>query len=100
MHAVHPATGIDIKVTANAPGCRPETDGAAESLCRRLTGDNGEHVVAFGAEGGQFQDEGFSTVLCGPGSIEQAHQADEFISLEQLAAGEAFQRRLIDYLST
>lgn len=100
MHAVNPATGIEIQVMANAPGCRPERDGAAEALCRRLTGDNGEHVVAFGAEGGQFQDEGFSTVLCGPGSIEQAHQPDEFISLDQLAAGEAFQRRLIEHLST
>lgn len=100
MKAVHPEAGITIEMTSNAPGCRPEKDGAAETLCRRLTGDNGEHVVAFGAEAGQFQDAGFSTVLCGPGNIAQAHQPDEYISTDQLDAGEAFQRRLIEYLAT
>jgi acetylornithine deacetylase len=99
MQAVHPDTGIDIEQRSHAPGCRREADGAAERLCRRLTGDNGEHVVAFGAEAGQFQDAGFSTVLCGPGNIAQAHQPDEFITKDQLAAGERFQRELIATLT-
>jgi acetylornithine deacetylase/succinyl-diaminopimelate desuccinylase-like protein len=48
------------------------------------------HVVSYGTEGSQFQTRGYSTVICGPGDIAQAHQPDEFLSLEQLAAGEAF----------
>ena len=48
--------------------------------------------MAFGTEAGLFQRAGLSTVVCGPGSIAQAHQADEFVSLEQLARCEAFLR--------
>ena len=65
---------------------------------RRLTGDNGTHVVTYGTEAGQFQERGYSAVVCGPGDIAQAHQPDEFLSLEQLAAGEAFMDRLLDTL--
>ena len=46
--------------------------------------DNGRHVVVYATEGGQFQEHGLSTVVCGPGSIDQAHQADEFIDLTEL----------------
>ena len=56
--------------------------------------------MSFQAEAGQFQAAGLSTVICGPGSIEQAHQPDEFISLAQLAAGSAFMDRLTARLST
>ncbi len=55
--------------------------------------------VAYGAEAGQFQAAGHSVVMCGPGSIDQAHQPNEYISLEQVEAGTAFIRRLIDHLS-
>jgi acetylornithine deacetylase len=51
-------------------------------------------LVAFGTEAGLFQRAGMSTVVCGPGSINQAHQADEFVSLEQLARCQAFLQRL------
>ena len=50
-------------------------------------------------EGGQFQVRGYSAVICGPGNIEQAHQANEFISIEQFKAGEDFIARLIDQLT-
>ncbi len=101
MRAVHPDTGISIEVRLCAPGCRQETDGEAERLARLLTGDNGEHTASYGTEAGHFQNEGgYSVCVCGPGSIEQAHQADEFITLAQLQAGEAFMRRLIDHLCT
>lgn len=99
MKAVRPQTFIDIAERAHVPACRREADGAAERLARSLTGDNAEHVVAYGTEAGQFQAEAFSTVVCGPGDIAQAHAADEYISLAQLAAGEAFQRRLIGHLA-
>ena len=95
IRAVRPEAGIDIVVSSAVVGCRQETDGVAEALARRLTGDNGSHVVSYGTEAGQFQDGGFSSVVCGPGSIEQAHQADEYISLDQLQAGSDFIARLI-----
>jgi len=95
MRAVQPLTDIEITQVSNAPGCRREAHAAAEQLARHLTGDNAEHVVDFGTEAGQFQVAGLSTVVCGPGDIAQAHQADEYLSLEQLAAGVEFQWRLI-----
>lgn len=99
MKAIAPETGIDFEVTSDTPAMGPETDGAAEALCRRLTGDNGRHVVAYGTEGGLFQRAGWSTVVCGPGDIAQAHQPDEFLSVAQLEAGTAFIRSLIADLS-
>lgn len=96
MQKIHPDTGFDLKRGFALPALSPETDGSAETLARRLTGDNGQHVVSYGTEGSQFQVRGYSTVICGPGDIAQAHQPDEFLSLEQLAAGEAFIDRLLD----
>ena len=95
MQAIAPETGIDFVVTSDTPAMGPEENGAAEELCRRLTGDNGRHVVAYGTEGGLFQRAGWSTVVCGPGDIAQAHQPDEFITLAQLEAGTQFVRKLI-----
>ncbi|MEM7507214.1 MAG: acetylornithine deacetylase [Pseudomonadota bacterium] len=101
MQAIHPDTRIDVIERLSNPGCRqePAETAAAEQLCRSLTGDNGHHVVSYGTEAGQFQDGGYSTVICGPGSIEQAHQPDEFISVAQFEAGEAFLHRLIARLA-
>lgn len=99
MQAIAPETGIDFVVTSDTPAMGPEESGAAEELCRRLTGDNGRHVVAYGTEGGLFQRAGWSTVVCGPGDIAQAHQPDEFITLAQLEAGTQFVRKLIGELS-
>ena len=53
-------------------------------LVSSLTGDNSREVVSFGTEAGLFQEIGISTVVCGPGSIEQAHKVDEFIELNEL----------------
>lgn len=99
MQAIAPETGITVEVTSTTPPLRPERDGEAERFSRRLTGDNGSHVVAYGTEGGLFQGEGWSTVVCGPGDIAQAHQPDEFITLAQLDAGTAFIRKVIADLS-
>jgi len=99
MKAIAPGTGIDFEVTSDTPAMGPETDGAAEALCRRLTGDNGSHVVPYGTEGGLFQRAGWSTVVCGPGDIAQAHQPDEFLAVSQLEAGTEFVRKLIGELS-
>jgi acetylornithine deacetylase len=99
MKAIAPETGIVMEITSQTPPLAPERDGAAETLARRLTGDNASHVVAYGTEGGLFQAAGWSTVVCGPGDIAQAHQPDEFITLAQLDAGTAFVRALIAELA-
>ena len=99
IRAIRPEAAISITAESVVSGCRPEPNGAAETLARALSGDNATNVVSYGTEAGQFQEGGFSTVICGPGSIEQAHQADEYITVAQLAEGEAFVRRLIDHLS-
>ena len=99
MKAVRPEAGIALDPFFELPPLRPETEGAAEALARRLTGDNGTHVVSYGTEASHFQAAGYSAVVCGPGDIAQAHQADEFIELSEMAAGEAFLRRLVDELA-
>ncbi len=99
MQAIRPETGITVTQIFDVPALRPETDGAAERLARAITGDNGTHVVSYGTEAGQFQRAGYSAAICGPGSITQAHQANEYLSLEQLAAGMDFMHRLIRHLS-
>lgn len=99
MQAVHPETGIDIEIPFMAPGLRREADGAAEALARQLTGDNAEHAVSYGTEAGNFQRAGRSVCVIGPGSIAQAHQPDEYISVAQFEAGAAFIDRLIARLS-
>ncbi len=99
MQAVRPTTGITLDRYFSIPPLRPEAEGAAEALARRLTGDNGTHVVSYGTEAGQFQAEGFSAVVCGPGDIAQAHQADEYIELSEFEAGQAFMRRLLGGLA-
>ncbi|MBK5923068.1 acetylornithine deacetylase [Rhodovulum sulfidophilum] len=98
MKAVHPEAGIAVEETFSVPALAPEQDGAAEALARRLTGDNATHVVSYATEAGQFQEGGFSTVVCGPGDIAQAHQPDEYITLEQFRQGEAFMTRLLAHL--
>ncbi|MFN6978502.1 MAG: acetylornithine deacetylase [Gemmobacter sp.] len=95
MQAVRPEAGITLDRYFTLPPVTPETDGAAERLARRLTGDNGLHVVSYGTEGGHFQAAGYSTVVCGPGDIAQAHQADEYLELSEFAAGWAFMERLV-----
>jgi acetylornithine deacetylase len=90
--------GVEIEMQSNVPPFAPEPDGAAESFARRLAGDNGPpRAVSFATEAGQFQRAGLSTVLCGPGSIEQAHQPDEFVEISQMERGAAFMRRLVEW---
>lgn len=100
MHAVHADTGIEIEVHASVPGFDAALDSEAILLAKQLSGQNDTEVAPYAAESGQFQQAGFSVAMCGPGSIDQAHQPDEFISLEQLAAGTEFMRRLIQVQSS
>ncbi|MDQ7080414.1 MAG: acetylornithine deacetylase [Paracoccaceae bacterium] len=99
IRAIRPEASITVTPRMANPALRPEQDGAAERLARRLTGDNGRHVVSYGTEAGQFQERGHSVVVCGPGDIAQAHQPDEFIMIEQFQAGQRFMERLVDHLA-
>jgi acetylornithine deacetylase len=77
------------------PAFRSPPGGPAETLARRLAGDNGPSpAVSFAAEAGQYQGAGFPTVLCGPGSIDQAHQPDEYIDIAQMERGAEMMSRL------
>lgn len=98
LKALFPQAGAKIVQRSGTPPLSPEEDGAAELFARRLAGDNGPaRVVPYAAEAGQFQEAGFSTVICGPGSIDQAHQADEYVDRAQMERGGAFMARLIDW---
>jgi len=99
LKAAAPEVSAETSVYVSTPALAPEADGAAEALVRQLTGANSAGAVSYGAGAGQFQQAGYSTVICGPGSIDQAHQPNEFITTEQVAAGAAFIRRLADHLA-
>jgi acetylornithine deacetylase len=85
---------IETEMEVSVPGLAPDPGSEAEHLAMRLAGRNRTVTVPFGTEAGHYQAAGIPTVVCGPGSIDQAHQPDEYITLEQFEAGAAFMRRL------
>ena len=97
LRATAPEAAIATHCLAAVPGLAAEPDSAAEGLVRLLTGLNSSEQVSFATEAGLFQRAGIPTVVCGPGSIRQAHRPDEFIEIAQLEACEAFLRRLIGW---
>ncbi|MEJ6594815.1 acetylornithine deacetylase [Parasphingorhabdus sp.] len=100
MAQAFPKAGVTITRLSNAPPMAPTGSQEAEAFVRRLTGDNGPAgVVSYAAEAGQFQQAGFATVICGPGSIEQAHQPNEYLAVEQFGRGADFMLRLAEALS-
>lgn len=94
MRDISPQCSITSEVDVLVPSFAPEEGGAAELLIQRLTGANRSQLVSFGTEAGQFQNEGFSVIVCGPGAIAQAHQPNEFIALDQLAQCEAMLKKI------
>ncbi|HEV2603788.1 MAG TPA: acetylornithine deacetylase [Microvirga sp.] len=100
MRAVDPATGIDFDVYAGFPGLDTAPDAEVVTFAKALAGRNDHAKVAYGTEAGLFQHIAeVPTVVIGPGSIDQAHKADEWIETEQLAKCEAFIDRLIERCS-
>ena len=99
MQAVHPEADIVLTPRFAVPPLKPEESGEAEGLVRAVTGDNAAHVVSYGTEAGQFQDAGYSAVVCGPGDIAQAHQPNEFIEVAQFEAGHQFMCELLAKLA-
>ena len=94
MKAIAPAAGIRFETICEIPSFLGSAGDPVTRLAQRLSGERGTTLVAFGTEAGIFKQSGIPTVVCGPGSIEQAHQSDEFVSLDQLARCEAFLRGL------
>ena len=97
MRKIFPSARVDTIARASVPGLNPEKNSFAEELALNLAKNNATGVVSFGTEAGQYQCAGIPTVICGPGSIEQAHKPDEFIELSQVSECEAFLKKLLDY---
>ena len=84
MKKIFAGSKITKEIIGEIIGFEREKNSDACEFISNLTGDNSKEVVSFGTEAGLFQEIGISTVVCGPGSIEQAHKVDEFITLEQI----------------
>ncbi|NWL75588.1 acetylornithine deacetylase [Pseudomonas taiwanensis] len=98
MRRVQADTGISLKPLSAYPGLVTPPDGEAARLLALLSGSTEFGTVAFGTEGGLFDQAGIPTVVCGPGSMDQGHKPDEFVSLEQLLECDVMLRRLALYL--
>ena len=96
MQAVNAGTGFRFEQLSSFPGLDTAEDAAVVQLAKALTGSNDTGKVSFGTEAGLFSAIDIPTVVCGPGSIEQAHKPDEFVALEQVARCEAFMQRLVE----
>ena len=94
MKKVAPDAGFRFETICEIPSFLGAAGDPVTQLAQRLAGEERTTLVAFGTEAGLFKNAGIPTVVCGPGSIEQAHQPDEFVSLEQLARCELFMERL------
>jgi len=99
MQAEHASAAIEFSKLASAPGLDASEQAAITQLVRALTNDQEKRKVAYGTEAGLFARAGVPSIVCGPGSIEQAHKADEYVALEQLCICEAFLSNVIQSLS-
>jgi acetylornithine deacetylase len=96
MHAACADTGFNFEAMSHIPGLSTDEDADVVQLVKALTGQNTTGKVSFGTEAGLFQQGGMPAVVCGPGSIEQAHKPDEFIALDQIGQCEGFLRKLFE----
>lgn len=99
MLEVAPDAGIVNRMINVVPGLAPEQDSPAELLALHLAGANSTHAVSYATEAGLFQEIGIPAVICGPGSIEQAHKPDEYVEVSELRKCEQFMRRLVVWCS-
>jgi len=97
MRRKHPDADIHLRRRSFVDGLKPEENREAEALALQWTGGNRTYAVPYGTEAGIFRAAGIPTVICGPGDIAQAHQPNEFILKSQIAACEAFMRRLMEW---
>lgn len=95
MQARAADTGIELLQMEAVPAMTDNDSAELQALIAALTDDDTRHKVAYATEGGQFTNSGIPTIICGPGSIEQAHKADEFVALSEMARCDAFLRKLL-----
>lgn len=98
MCSVDSAAGFIVEPLSDIPVLDTAPESEVVELAQELSGHPEIGKVSFGTEGSQFHRAGIPTVVCGPGSIEQAHKPNEYVALAQVAQCEAFLRRLIDRL--
>jgi acetylornithine deacetylase len=98
MKAIAPEAGISTETVNHVPGLAPERESPAEHLALHLANANSTHAVSYCTEAGLFQQIGIPAVICGPGSIEQAHKPDEYIDISELRKCEAFMSKLSQQL--
>ncbi len=98
MKAVHPSCGFGYEIELEMPGMALPADHDLTSVVKQITGSNTTGKVAYGTEGGFFQEAGIPTIICGPGHIAQAHQPDEWIEETELDSCDRFVRRIADRL--
>lgn len=98
MQAIHRQSEINIMTKAAIPGLDDTNASLATELVSHITGLNSTGVVSFGTDAGYFSNAGISTVVFGPGDINRAHKADEYIEVEELKEGLAFLAKLAKYL--
>jgi acetylornithine deacetylase len=94
MRALSTEAGIVTRRTVEVPGLQPVEGNTALALALALTGSNATSAVSYATEAGLFQQAGLPTIVCGPGSIDQAHKPDEYVEVAQLAACAGFLERL------
>ncbi len=92
-----PNAGFTFDQSVSTPGLSTPNDAEVVKLAQNLSGENSTHKVSFATEAGLFQHSGIPTVVCGPGSIEQAHKPDEFVTKDQLIKCERFIDGLIEH---
>ncbi|MEO1786979.1 MAG: acetylornithine deacetylase [Pseudomonadota bacterium] len=100
LQARFPEAGVRVTRLTNVPPLSAETGSPAETLVRSLTGDNAKRAVSYTTEAGQFHAAGIPAVVCGPGSIDQAHTPNEFIAASQLEKGVEIFQELTARLAT
>ena len=95
MKRRHPQAGVEFEMTGDVPALSEDETSRIAQLSKSLLRPQASAKVSYGTEAGFFQRMGIPSIVCGPGSIEQAHRADEYVSLEQLAECEGFLDRLV-----
>jgi acetylornithine deacetylase len=99
MRTVDPHSGFEFFTKAEIPGLDTAEGAKVTTLAQALSRNRGGTKVAYAAEAGLFQQAGIPSIICGPGSIEQAHKPNEFIALDQVARCEAFLERLVEEMT-
>ncbi|MGY2290531.1 acetylornithine deacetylase [Pseudomonas sp. SDO528_S397] len=98
MRAVSAQSTIEFRKLSSYPGLSTPADSQAAQWVADFCGSHAFSTVAFGSEGGLFDEVGIATVVCGPGSMEQGHKPDEFISVAQLQACEVMLQRVLAFV--